>query len=76
MTVFKSIATLILISVIGLALLNGPPADLDNGGKEAPGQQSPAVPLPSPNGPTPLLVFLTILGVLLLGLWKRLTDSG
>jgi hypothetical protein len=76
MTVFKSIATLILISVIGLALLNGPPADLGNGGKEAPGQQSPAVPLPSPNGPTPLLVFLTIVGVPLLGLWKRLTGSG
>ena len=75
MTVFKSIATLILISVIGLALLNGPPADSDNGGKEAPGQQSPAVSVPSPNGPAPLLVFLTILGVPLLGLGKRLAGS-
>ena len=74
MTTFKIIVTLILISVIGLALLIGPP--IDDGGKELPGQQSPAPLGPPPGGPATLVVLLAMVGMPMVGIGKRLISGG
>jgi hypothetical protein len=71
MTAFKTIATLILLSVIGLALLVGPPTaggQLDDLGGTAPGAPT--------NGPATVIVLLILVGVPLLGIGRRLTGSG
>ncbi len=72
MNALKAIVTLILISVIALALLSGPQGG--SGSKQAPGQQSPPVPdLPAAGGPPAPLVILALIGVPILGLIKRLS---
>lgn len=71
MTAFKTIATLILLSVIGLALLVGPPSA--GGGLDDPGQVTPGAPI---NSPAAVIVLLILVGVPLLGIGRRLTGSG
>ena len=69
MTAFKTIATLILVSIIGLALMNGPLTDI--GGKETPGQQSPPESGVLDGGPPPLVVLLAFGVAVLAGLKAR-----
>ena len=71
MTAFKTLATLILISVIGLALLVGPPTA--GGGLDDPGGTTPGAPVSSPAA---VVVLLILVGVPLLGIGRRLTGSG
>ena len=73
MTAFKAIVTLILISVIGLAVLIGPLTE--SGGKETPGQQSPAVPTLPSNSPATGLLLLGLVGMPLVGIGKRLVNG-
>jgi hypothetical protein len=71
MTAFKTIVTLILLSVIGLALLVGPPTG--GGGLDDLGPGTPGAPA---SGPTTVIVLLILIGVPLLGIGRRLTGSG
>ena len=71
MTAFKTIVTLILLSVIGLALLVGPP--MGGGGLDDVGQTAPGAPS---GGPTTMIVLLILIGVPLLGIGRRLTGNG
>jgi len=75
MTAFKTIATLILVSIIGLALLVGPlPGDTAN--KRTPGQQSPAEPGIPVDGPSAFMVFLALVVMPLVGIGKRVVRGG
>lgn len=69
MTAFKTFATIVLIVVLGLAFVIGPLTD--DGGRNAPGPQSPPDPSLSPGDPTGLAAFLALVGLPLLGLAKR-----
>ena len=78
MTAFKVIATLILISVIGLAMLMGPVADLggqETPGKETPGLQSPAAPVTLPTSPTVVLVLLALVGLPMMEIGRRMVGD-
>jgi hypothetical protein len=78
MTAFKAIATLILISVIGLALLMGPVTDIGGGehpGKEAPGLQSPAEPVTLPASPAVVLVLLALVGLPMMEIGRRVVGD-
>ncbi len=71
MTAFKTLVTLILLSVIGLALLVGPPTA--GGGLDDLGPTAPGAPA---NGPTTAVVLLILVGVPLVGIGRRLTGNG
>jgi hypothetical protein len=71
MTAFKTLVTLILLSVIGLALLVGPPAA--GGGLDDLGPTAPGAPA---GGPATVVVLLILIGVPLLGIGRRLTGNG
>ena len=78
MTAFKAIATLILISVIGLALLMGPVADIggqETPGKEAPGLQLPASPVTLPTSPIVVLVLLALVGLPMMEIGRRVVGD-
>ena len=71
MTAFKTLVTLILLSVIGLALLVGSPTA--GGGLDDLGQSAPGAPA---GGPATVIVLLILIGVPLLGIGRRLTGNG
>lgn len=69
MTALKTLVTLIIVSIIGLAVLTGPLTG--DGGKQAPGPQLPPAGATPANGPTAFVVLLAMIGVPLLGIAKR-----
>jgi len=76
MTTFKTLATLILVGIIGMALFIGPLPDSPDG-KGTPGQQSPPEPgmvMEAP-APSPLLAVGLILGTVVLAFRLRAANE-
>ncbi len=72
MTALKTLVTLIVMGIIGLAMVIGPlPTD---GGKGTPGPQSPADSSLPAAGPTPILIVGGLILAIALGFKARGSD--